>query len=73
MEKQEKISFENYDFVEINYISSYDQPMILPFYSFYKKIKIAPNGNEIYAKTNVCAIEVSEYDEYFENQKSNHK
>ena len=33
----------------------------------------AKNGNEIYAKTNVCAIEISEYETYLESQSKNHK
>ena len=44
----------------------------MPFYAFYKKIGTAKNGNTIYAKTYVCAIETSGLDEYFEAQSKNH-
>lgn len=78
MEAQNKISFEGYDFVDIEYVFGYDNitgdPTIgMPFYAFYKKIGTAKNGNTIYAKTYVAAIEVSGYAEYFESQKANHK
>ena len=77
MAAQDKVSFKGYDRVGIRYIFKYDingNPTLgIPFYEFYKKIGTAENGNEIYAKTYVPAIEVSGYDEYFESQKQNHK
>ena len=78
MAVQEKVSFEGYDFVDMEYVIGRDyqtgEPTTaLPFYAFYKKIGTATNGNDIYAKTYVCAIEVSGYKEYFESQTSNHK
>lgn len=66
MENQEKIVFDSYDCVDIEYVSG------MPFYVFYKNIGKSKNGNLIYAKTYVAAIEVSGYDEYFERQKENH-
>ena len=38
----------------------------------FVKIGITQNGNEIYAKVYVAAFEVSGYDTYLENQKTNH-
>ena len=46
---------------------------ILDAYAFYKKIGTGKNGNSIYAKTYVAAIEVRGYDAYFESQTKNHK
>ena len=43
------------------------------FYAFYKKNGTSENGNEIYAKTYVAAIEVSGYKSYFKKQKDNHQ
>ncbi len=74
MAAQEKISFYNYDFVDIEYVFGVDYPTKgIPFYAFYKKIGTAKNGNICYAKTYVAAIEVSGYKEYFESQKDSHK
>lgn len=77
MAKQDKVNFYNYDFVDIVYIQSakpYDGPKnIIPFYAFYKKIGIAKNGNEIYARTYVPAIRVSGYEEYFKSQEAEHQ
>ena len=78
MRAQDKIDFEGYDFVDIEYVFEYsnknETPSIgIPFYAFYKNIGISENGNTIYAKTYVPAIEVSGYKEYFESQKDNHK
>ena len=75
---QDKIDFEGYDFVDIEYVFEYSDengtPSIgIPFYAFYKNIGISENGNTIYAKTYVPAIEVSGCKEYFESQKDNHR
>jgi hypothetical protein len=79
MAEQEKVDFEGYDFVSMEYLFRYyynadrEVPSTgIPFYAFYKKIGTAPNGNLIYAKTYVPAIPVSGYTEYFEKQKENH-
>ena len=76
MENQEKVSFEDYDFVDIEYVFEYSEDesatIGIPFYAFYKKIGNSENSNEIYAKTYVAAIEVSGYEEYFESQKNLH-
>ena len=78
MAAQEKISFDNYDFVDVEYVfgsdySTNNPTKGIPFYAFYKKIGTAKNGNICYAKTYVAAIEVSGYKEYFESQKDSHK
>ena len=75
---QDKIDFEGYDFVDIEYVFEYSNkngtPSIgIPFYAFYKNIGTSENGNTIYAKTYVPAIEVSGYEEYFESQKGKHQ
>ena len=77
MEDQEKISFEGYDFVDIEYVfardhKTNDETIGVPFYAFYKKLGTAKNGNEIYAKTYVAAIEIEGYEEYFEKQRESH-
>jgi hypothetical protein len=75
MKSQQKISFEDYDFVGIEYISNpNDMSEIIPFYVFYKKLsptQLYRSGN--YAKTYVPAIQVYGYEEYFESQASNHR
>ena len=78
MAAQDKVSFDGYDFVDMEYVLGGDtkkgQPrMALPFYAFYKKIGTSENGNSIYAKTYVAAIEVGGYEEYFKSQKDEHK
>lgn len=78
MAAQDKVSFEGYDFVDLEYVFGYDYEHDrwttgLPFYAFYKKIGSSENGNSEYAKTYVPAIEVSGLEEYFQSQKSNHK
>lgn len=77
MATQEKISFRGYDYVDIEYVfgdvkGNINGRTAIPFYAFYKKIGTAKNGNEIYAKTYVAAIELKGYEEYFENQKNKH-
>ena len=71
---QEKVSFEGYDYVDVEYqYDNEEHPTVaIPFYAFYKNIGTAQNGNTIYAKTLVCAIELSGYNEYFESQIEKH-
>jgi len=78
MAAQDKVSFDGYDFVDMEYVLGGDTKtgnplMALPFYAFYKKIGTSENGNSIYAKTYVAAIEVGGYEEYFKSQKDEHK
>ena len=76
MEAQDKVDFEGYDFVDIEYVVfgyGNKKRELMPFYAFYKNIGTSKNGNTIYAKTYVAAIEVSGYKEYFESQKDNHR
>ena len=75
---QKKIAFDDYDFVDIEYVfnnsnKTDDTTSGIPFYTFYKNIGKAENGNTIYAKTYVAAIEVSGYKEYFKSQQDFHK
>ncbi len=74
MAAQDKVSFEGYDYVGFEYVADYwsDTPRSIPFYAFYKKIDTHESGNIIYAKTYVCAVEVSGMEEYFINQSSSH-
>ena len=78
MAAQDKVSFDGYDFVDMEYVfggnTKTGKPtMAVPFYAFYKKIGTSENGNSIYAKTYVAAIEVGGYEEYFNSQKDEHK
>ena len=78
MAMQDKVSFDGYDFVGVEYMFGYDyntnlQTTGIPFYAFYKQIGTSKNGNIVYAKTYVPAIEVSGYKEYFENQTEDHR
>ena len=78
MAEQEKISFDGYDFVGLEYVfgideKTYNPTICIPFYAFYKNIGTSKNGNLIYAKTYVAAIAVSGYKEYFEGQRDEHK
>ncbi len=77
MAAQDKVSFEGYDHVGLEYIFGYDdadntRTLGIPFYAFYKQIGTAQNGNIIYAKTYVPAIEISGCEEYFESQSAQH-
>ncbi len=75
MADQEKVSSDNYDYVGFEYVSELynPSPKAVPFYAFYKKIGNAENGNALYAKTYVCAVEVSGMREYVEKQANRHK
>lgn len=77
---QDKVDFTDYDYVSFEYLNKPvgaddDENGFcgLPFYTFYKYIGTAKNGNQIYAKTYVPAIEVSGIEEYFEQQTKNHQ
>lgn len=75
MSEQAKVDFENYDHVNINYLSferQNDFITYVPFYAFYKEIGVAENGNIKYAVTYVPAVEIAGYEEYFESQKKYH-
>lgn len=77
MEAQEKVSFEDYDYVELTYIFDMREnekttDLGVPFYAFYKKIGTAQNGNEIYAITYVPAIPIDGLDAYFQEQIAYH-
>lgn len=76
MAAQDKISFKGYDYVGFEYVfgrtAGGELTDGVPFYTFYKQIGTAKNGNLIYAKTYVPAIEVSGYEEYFEAQTEKH-
>lgn len=76
MEAQDRVSFEDYDYVDLEYVfprAWEKSDLVIPFYAFYKKIGTSDNGNSIYAKTWVPAIEVNGYAEYFNSQMANHK
>ena len=75
MAEQEKVDFSTYDYVSLCYVSGKLEEndwQFIPFYAFYKEIGIANNGNVIYARTYVPAVEVSGYEEYFQNQEAAH-
>ncbi|MBR4306327.1 MAG: hypothetical protein IKT78_05740, partial [Ruminiclostridium sp.] len=78
--QQDAVSFEDYDFVEINYIffrlkSSQRQGRMegVPFYTFYKKLPDYDNGKARYAVTNVCALKLTGYEDYFSQQAQYHR
>ncbi len=77
MSMQSEVSFEGYDFVGLSYVFGYDEKGRategIPFYAFYKKIGTSRNGNLVYAKTYVPAVEVSGYEAYFEAQREKHQ
>ena len=67
MAAQQEVSFDEYDKVGLVYVDG------IPFYAFYKDIgKANYNENRVFARTLVCAIEVTGYKEYFESQKAYH-
>jgi len=67
MAEQQEVSFDEYDKVGLTYFNG------IPFYAFYKEIgKADYNSNKVYARTLVCAVEVSGYKEYFNSQKAYH-
>ena len=63
MSQQGLVDFHGYDHVGLYYFEG------LPFYAFYKNIGKSKNGNTVFARTLVAAIEVSGYNEYFESEK----
>lgn len=78
--QQDAVSFEDYDFVEINYIfrrlkSSQRQGRMegVPFYTFYKKLSDLDDGTVMYAVTNVCALKLTGYEDYFSQQAQYHR
>lgn len=79
MANQEKVSFDDYDYVSFEYVreypsseNGYESRAFIPFYAFYKEIGMADNGNKLFAKTYVPAIEIDGYEEYFESQAETH-
>ncbi len=80
IQDQQAISFDDYDFVEINYIFRYLKSPSrpgdiegLPFYTFYKKISDTNDDRVLYAVTNVCALKLTGYEEYFANEAKYHR
>ncbi|MBP3394800.1 MAG: hypothetical protein J6M38_09795, partial [Lentisphaeria bacterium] len=71
------VEFSEYDYAGFEYImgeaDSEGKRLCIPFYSFYKRLEPAQNGNERYAKTYVCAIPLTDIDAYFEMQADNHR
>ena len=67
MAAHKEVSFDEYDKVGLVYVDG------IPFYAFYKDIgKANYNENRVFARTLVCAVEVSGYKEYFDSQKAFH-
>ena len=74
MSEQSPVDFEEYDYVNLEYVRGYNEySELIPFYAFYKYIGNDSGGNKVFAKTYVPAIEVSGYEEYFESQAKYHK
>ncbi len=77
MAEQTPVSFDDYDYVGLLYmmgeVGDNGTALRVPFYAFYKDIGEAKNGNRIYARTLVPAVEVSGLEAYFEMQKEGHR
>ncbi len=70
---QTPVDFSNYEYISFEYASDVGiGDLTLPYYVFYKNIGTAENGNMIFAKTYVPAVEVEGYEEYFINKHNNH-
>ena len=62
-----------YDYVSMEYIGGYDDgDLTLPYYVFYKNTGTTKNGKMIFSKSYVPVIEVTGYEEYFENKHAQH-
>lgn len=72
MTEQEALDFSDYDGVAIEYVHGMDSLIYVPFYAFYKDIGENEYGMPSFAKTYVCAVEVSGLDDYFEKQEAYH-
>lgn len=76
MTYQDRVSFRGYDHVGFEYLNCHneasDTSYAFPFYAFYKDIGTAENGQTIYARTYVPAIEVSDIEGYFRNHQKYH-
>ncbi len=56
MQEQEPANFADYDYVGFDYVTG--ETLAVPFYTFYKQIGVAKNGEIQYAQTYVCAAAV---------------
>lgn len=70
---QPLIDFTDYEYVDLEYVtnifqSEKEKKYIIPFYAFYKYIGDNNDGEALYAKTYVPAIEVEGIVEYFSHQ-----
>lgn len=74
--ERDGVSFDGYDAWELTYVRGWDEDGdptgALPFYAFYKKIGTAENGNDVYAKGYVPAVEVEGMEEFFRGQRVGH-
>jgi len=66
------ISFDEYDAVDIEYVTSPKNGRIFPFYAFYKYIETNGHGIKLYGKVYVSAVGLDGLDGYFEAQKQEH-
>lgn len=73
MAAQPEVDFSDYTYVDVEYVSDMMGELCIPFYAFYKRIGTTEHGIDTYAKTYVPAVQVNGYEEYFENQKENHR
>ena len=72
-ESQPLVDFTDYDYVDLEYIEDItkinsEKHYTIPFYAFYKYIGENDDGEPLYAKTYVPAIEVEGIAEYFSHQ-----
>lgn len=66
------LSFEKYDYVELQYSKATEHTPALPFYVFYKYTGDTDDGKKIYNLAYVPAIEISGYEEYFSSLTESH-
>lgn len=75
MAAQKKVSFDHYDAVGFTYMNGTVGPDVLsvPFYTFFKYIGLNEYGTPTYAKTYVCAVEIDDFDQYYQAQAKYHR
>lgn len=81
MQSQQEITFDGYDHVSFTYLFYDgfggmilpDESLGIPFYVFFKEIGTGENGNTVYARTYVPAIELEGMKAYFKEQQKEHR
>lgn len=71
MAEQEALDFTGYDGVSLEYLAG-SEGIYIPFYTFFKDLGVNEYGVPTFAKTYVCAVEVSDLEQYFAAQEAYH-